>query len=63
MTEDEKYSSPQSPPPVVIEKARRILQQKREENRRWVERYGHVPQPVATVNFGKRLIAVRNEIY
>lgn len=53
----------QSPPPEVIEKARRLLQQKMEANRRWVERYGHVPQPITTENFGKRLIAVRNNIY
>jgi hypothetical protein len=53
----------QSPPPEVIEKARRLLQEKTEANRRWVERYGHVPQPITTENFGKRLIAVRNAIY
>jgi hypothetical protein len=53
----------QTPPPEVIEKARRLLQQKMEANRRWVERYGHVPQPITTENFGKRLIAVRNAIY
>ena len=53
----------QSPPPEVIEKARRLLQQTMEANRRWVERYGHVPQPITTENFGKRLIAVRNTIY
>jgi hypothetical protein len=53
----------QSPPPEFIEKARRLLQQKMEANRRWVERYGHVPQPITTENFGKRLIAVRNAIY
>ena len=53
----------QSPPPEVIEKARRLLQQKMEANRRWVESYGHVPQPISTENFGKRLIAVRNTIY
>ena len=34
-----------------------------EANRRWVERYRHVPQPITTENFGKRLIAVRNTIY
>ena len=53
----------QSPPPEVIEKARRLLQEKMETNRKWVERYGHVPQPITTENFGKRLIAVRNNIY
>lgn len=53
----------QSPPPEVIKKARRLLQQKMEANRRWVERYGNVPQPITTENFGKRLIAVRNTIY
>ena len=53
----------QSPPPEVIKKARRLLQQKMEANRRWVERYGHVPQPITTENFGKRLIAIRNTIY
>jgi hypothetical protein len=58
-----KMEKGQSPPPEVIEKARRLLQQKMEANRRWVERYGHVPQPITTENFGKRLIAVRNAIY
>jgi hypothetical protein len=53
----------QSPPPEVIKKARRLLQQRMEANRRWVERYGNVPQPITTQNFGKRLIAVRNNIY
>jgi hypothetical protein len=53
----------QSPPPEVVEKARRLLQQKMEANRKWVERYGHVPQPITTENFGKRLIAIRNNIY
>jgi len=53
----------QSPPPELIEKARRLFQQKMEADRRWVERYGQVPQPITTENFGKRLIAVRNTIY
>jgi hypothetical protein len=53
----------QSPPPEVIEKARRLFQRTMEANRRWVERYGQVPQPITTENFGKRLIAVRNTIY
>jgi len=34
-----------------------------EANREWVQRYGHVPQPITTENFGKRLIAVSNNIY
>ena len=58
-----KMGNGQSPPPEVVEKARRLLQQKMEANRKWVERYGHVPQPITTENFGKRLIAVRNNIY
>src|ERR1019366_1128626 len=58
-----KMENGQSPPPEVIEKARRLLQQKMEANRKWVERYGQVPQPITTENFGKRLIAVRNAIY
>ena len=58
-----KMEKGQTPPPEGIEKARRLLQQKMEANRRWVERYGHVPQPITTENFGKRLIAVRNTIY
>jgi hypothetical protein len=53
----------QSPTPEVIEKARRLFQQKMEANSRWVERYGQVPQPITTENFGKRLIVVRNTIY
>src|ERR1700693_5790746 len=52
-----------SPPPEVIEKVQRLLQQKAEANRRWAERYGHVPQPITNQSFGKRLIAVRNVIY
>ena len=60
---DKMEKGRQSPPPEVIEKARRLLQQKMEANRKWVERYGHVPQPITTENFGKRLIAVRNNIY
>src|SRR5208337_4615518 len=63
MSEDEKYKNSVLPPPAVIEKARRLLQQKMEANRKWVERYGHVPQPMTTENFGKRLVAVRNTIY
>jgi hypothetical protein len=58
-----KMEKSQSPPPEVIAKVRRLLQQKMEANRRWVESYGHVPQPISTENFGKRLIAVRNTIY
>jgi hypothetical protein len=53
----------ESPPPEVIEKAQRLLQQKVATNRRWSERYGQVPQPITTENFGKRLFAVRNNIY
>jgi hypothetical protein len=58
-----KMEKDQSPTPEVIEKARRLFQQKMEANRRLVERYGQVPQPITTENFGKRLIAVRNTIY
>ena len=60
MSEDEKSVLP---PPAVIEKARSLLQKKMETNREWVERYGLVPQPITTENFGKRLIAVRDTIY
>lgn len=52
----------QAPSPEVIEKARRLFQHKMEADRNWAEHYGHVPQPITTENFGKRLIAVRNTI-
>ena len=63
MLSRENGKESQSPPPEVIEKARSLLQEKMEANRKWVERYGDVYPADSTENFGKRLIAVRNNIY
>jgi hypothetical protein len=50
------------PSPEVLIKAALQMRQKQEAQQQWIERYGHVRPIIATDNWGKKFVAVRNRV-
>lgn len=53
---------PAGPPPEVFMKAALQMRQKQQAQEDWIARYGHVRPVIATDNWGKKFVAIRNRL-
>lgn len=53
---------PAGPPPEVFIKAAMQMRQKQLVQEQWIARYGHVRPVIATDNWGKKFVAIRNRL-